>query len=130
MLLVEDDAAVRALLVSTLERQGYRVTATSTSAAAMAALSQPLHALIVDLGLPEGGGEELAATIAERAAGLPTVYVSGAAATAGLGRRIREAERSRNPSRPAICWWPCARRSTKPAPPPAGPPPNDPEWRG
>ena len=54
------------------------------AAAAMAALSQPLHALIVDLGLPEGGGEELAATIAERAAGLPTVYVSGAAATAGL----------------------------------------------
>jgi two-component system cell cycle sensor histidine kinase/response regulator CckA len=84
VLLVEDDEAVRALLVSTLERQGYRVIATSTSAAAMAALSQPLHALIVDLGLPEGGGEELAAIIAERAAGLPTVYVSGAAATAGL----------------------------------------------
>ena len=82
VLLVEDDEAVRALLVSTLERQGYRVIATSTSAAAMAALSHPLHALDRrPSGLREGAARRWRRAIARRAAGPGDGRTSRAAAT-------------------------------------------------
>jgi two-component system cell cycle sensor histidine kinase/response regulator CckA len=100
VLLVEGDEAVRALLVSTLERQGYRVIATSTPSEALASLAQPLHALIVDLGLPEGGGEGLAKTLAERMPGLPTLYVSGAASLEDAATPVPPGRRLQKPFAP------------------------------
>ena len=50
ILLVEDDAAVRALLASTLERQGYGVMAVHGAAEAMAPVPGSVQGLIVDLG--------------------------------------------------------------------------------
>ena len=86
VLLVEDDDAVRALVTSTLTRQGYRVIATASAAEALAAAAPQLHALIVDLGLPTGA-ETAAAAIQGRAPGLSIIYVSGAATQDGAGCR-------------------------------------------
>jgi two-component system cell cycle sensor histidine kinase/response regulator CckA len=77
VLLVEDDAAVRALLVSTLARQGYSVTAAAGAVQALAGLGPPLHALVVDLALPDAAGEQLAAAVVKQFPGLPVIYISG-----------------------------------------------------
>ena len=77
LLLVEDDAAVRALLASTLERQGYAVTAVRGHDEAVAAIPWAMHGLIVDLDMADGRAIPLAAKVLARTPSLPIVYVSG-----------------------------------------------------
>jgi two-component system cell cycle sensor histidine kinase/response regulator CckA len=84
VLLVEKDAAVRTLLATTLERQGYAVTAVPGADEAVAAMPAVLHALIVDLALADGKGEQLARNIVERLPGLPIVYFSNRAESAAV----------------------------------------------
>src|SRR5215470_15951188 len=59
LLLVEDDAAIRDALIRALSERGHVVTSTPT---AMAALQQvlraPPDAVLLDLGLPDLGGQE------------------------------------------------------------------------
>lgn len=55
ILLVEDDPALRAVLKSVLELQGFKVLETDSKVGAMAILNDddnPIHVMILDLGLP------------------------------------------------------------------------------
>lgn len=64
ILVVEDDGAVRNLLVTALRSHGYRVevAATGRSAVAAAATAQP-DVIILDLGLPDMDGIEVVRTV-------------------------------------------------------------------
>jgi CheY-like chemotaxis protein len=80
VLLVEDDEAVRRLLIGTLKGQGYQVLAAGHPAAAVAlveAYADPIHLVITDIMLPGGTGLELVQTIAQIRPGLPALYISG-----------------------------------------------------
>lgn len=60
LLLVEDEAAIVLPLQKLLERQGWLVTAAATVAGALAAMErESFDAALVDLGLPDGSGEEV-----------------------------------------------------------------------
>ncbi len=80
VLVVEDDAAVRMLMQTTLERHGYRVMVAQgpTDALAQARATAPaIDLVIVDLVLPEGGGEALAANMHALRTGVRVLYISG-----------------------------------------------------
>ncbi len=60
ILVVEDDTEIREFYVLLLTEAGYQVHATSTGQAGLAQLdSGPLHAAVVDLGLPDMDGYTL-----------------------------------------------------------------------
>lgn len=62
---IEDDAAQRAIFTNALERAGYRVISFSEGKTALAHLIQqpPPHLIVLDLHLPGAGGQEIARTI-------------------------------------------------------------------
>ena len=59
VLLVEDDADVHSLLGPRLVAEGFNVRSVYTREDAMSAMSMPPHALIVDVGLPDGSGYDV-----------------------------------------------------------------------
>jgi diguanylate cyclase (GGDEF)-like protein len=63
VLLVEDDADVHALLGPRLVAEGFNVRSVYTHEDAMSAMSIPPHALIVDVGLPDGSGYEVVSAL-------------------------------------------------------------------
>jgi CheY-like chemotaxis protein len=80
LLLVEDEATVRAFLSQVLERQGYRVLAAEHQAAALAlseAYIDPIHLVITDVVMPGGTGPELVRALSELRPGTPALYISG-----------------------------------------------------
>jgi two-component system cell cycle sensor histidine kinase/response regulator CckA len=80
VMVVEDDAAVRTLMQTTLERHGYRVMVAQgpTDALAAARAAAPaIDLVIVDLVLPDGGGETLAANMRSLRTGVRVLYISG-----------------------------------------------------
>ena len=79
VLLVEDEALVAALAVDTLEELGYRVVEAATAKAAreIAAGSANLAFAIVDVGLPDGRGDQLAVELRTLRAGLPLIMATG-----------------------------------------------------
>jgi CheY-like chemotaxis protein len=80
IMVVEDDAAVRMLLQTTLERHGYRVMVAqgpNDALAAARAAAPVIDLVIVDLVLPEGGGEALAANMQSLRTGVRVLYISG-----------------------------------------------------
>ena len=90
VLLVEDDRELRATLREALEVEGYRVTASASLADARAVLahagqSAGIDLVLLDLGLPDGDGESLLATI-RREHNTPVIVIS---AREGDGSKIR-----------------------------------------
>jgi DNA-binding response OmpR family regulator len=88
ILLVEDDAPVRCVLVLALELEGHEVVGAGDADAALS-LSRCLPAfdlLVVDVGLPRVPGVELVRVL-DPAGVLPVIYITGHAddATARLG---------------------------------------------
>jgi two-component system cell cycle sensor histidine kinase/response regulator CckA len=80
VLVVEDDAAVRMLMQNTLERHGYRVMVAQGPVDALAQVrttSPAIDLVIVDLVLPAGGGEALAANMRSLRTGVHVLYISG-----------------------------------------------------
>ncbi len=80
LLLVEDDAAVRALVIRMLERQGYRVHAFESGPAAIEwvqSIADPLHLLITDVIMPMMNGRVLAEKIDTLRPGIKVLYASG-----------------------------------------------------
>jgi two-component system cell cycle sensor histidine kinase/response regulator CckA len=80
VLVVEDQAAVRGLITSVLERGGYTVLAAADPDAAVALATQHdgnLHLLLTDVVLPGTGGRELARRILEVRPGPKVVFMSG-----------------------------------------------------
>lgn len=79
VLIVEDEILVRMFAVDVLEEAGYRVEQAATGAEAFARFeSTPLlAAAIIDLGLPDRPGDEVAAELRDQRASLPILIASG-----------------------------------------------------
>jgi two-component system KDP operon response regulator KdpE len=81
VLVIDDEAAIRALLRGALEPAGYRVTEADSAAAALAAAHREApHVVLLDLGLPDRDGLDLIAPL--RKAGATVLVVSARDATA------------------------------------------------
>ncbi|MDQ6751638.1 MAG: response regulator transcription factor [Actinomycetota bacterium] len=77
IVVVEDDAALRAALTRGLGEEGFGVTATGTGARALElATQEPPDALVVDIGLPDTDGRDLCQAL--RATGLhaPVLFLT------------------------------------------------------
>jgi PAS domain S-box-containing protein len=80
VLLVEDEASVRALLRELLETAGYSVLEASRPAEALRiaqARAEPIQLLVTDVVMPEMTGPELARRLAEMRPGLRMLFLSG-----------------------------------------------------
>jgi PAS domain S-box-containing protein len=80
LLLIEDDDALRAALVRTLERQGYSVLSSKTGAEAVALAASrksPLHLIVTDVVLPKQSGPDAAAEIRKHAPEAKVLFISG-----------------------------------------------------
>lgn len=87
ILVVEDELLVRMFAVDALEDAGFRVLQAGTAAEALQALqgSPDVRAALVDIGLPDRQGDQLAADIHALHADLPIVIASGRS-----GRELRD----------------------------------------
>ena len=87
LLVVEDHAPTREMLVQLLKRAGYQVIAAgSVEEALKVSDGQALDAILSDLGLPDGTGLELMAKLQKLRPGLPGIAVSGFGTEADLLR--------------------------------------------
>lgn len=80
ILVVEDDAIVRMLIVDVLEELEYKVLEAEDKAGALKVLSdtvQPLDLMMTDVGLPDGDGTQLACEALSLRASLPILIASG-----------------------------------------------------
>ncbi len=80
ILIVEDQAAVRDLVRTVLERQGYTVLAASSPSQALSILGNPVNRidlLLTDLVMPEMSGHVLAAEARAKRPGIRVLYMSG-----------------------------------------------------
>jgi CheY-like chemotaxis protein len=59
VLIVEDDAASCDALLRIMDHRGWVVTVAQTVAEAMVSLDPPPHCILLDLMLPDGGGEDV-----------------------------------------------------------------------
>ena len=87
ILVVEDELLVRMFAVDALEDAGFRVIEAGTAAEALQALTTAtdVRAAVIDMGLPDRPGDQLAAEIQALRADLPIVIASGRS-----GRELRE----------------------------------------
>jgi CheY-like chemotaxis protein len=80
IVIVEDDAALRAYYRSVLTLEGYAVVTAEDGIDALQRIEeQPVGAVVLDLGLPRLRGEDVGRDIASRPAlrGIPVVVVTG-----------------------------------------------------
>lgn len=80
VLLAEDDAAVRVITQTMLERQGYTVLVANDGQEAVelaAAHDGPVHVLLTDVTMPRLGGRELAQRLANLRLNLRVLFMSG-----------------------------------------------------
>jgi CheY-like chemotaxis protein len=85
ILLVEDEPLIRMLAVEMLEALGYAATEAGSAREALAiddAALADLAGLMIDLGLPDRPGEEVARRLRERRPDLPVILTTGADVTA------------------------------------------------
>jgi len=87
ILLVEDEFLVRLFAIDALEDAGFRVLPAETAAAALKTLqaAPDVRAAVIDMGLPDSPGDQLAAEVRARRPDLPIVIASGRS-----GRELRE----------------------------------------
>jgi two-component system, cell cycle sensor histidine kinase and response regulator CckA len=80
VLVVDDEAGIRALIVKILARERYRVLEAGSVVEALAVATAhggPIQLLLTDVMLPERDGRQLAAELLETQPGLKVVYISG-----------------------------------------------------
>jgi PAS domain S-box-containing protein len=80
VLVVDDEAGIRALIVKILRRERYRVLEAGSVAEAVAAAAAhggPIQLLLTDVMLPDRNGRQLATQLVEARPGLRVVYISG-----------------------------------------------------
>ena len=87
ILLVEDEFLVRLFAIDALEDAGFRVLQAETAVQALQALqgASDVRAAVIDMGLPDRPGDQLAAEVRALHADLPIVIASGRS-----GRELRE----------------------------------------
>ena len=91
ILFVEDDPAVRTLVVRVLEAHGYHVIAAADAKEALAAAAGhagDIHLLVTDVVMPGWNGRELADRLSEARPGIHVLYLSGYADDALLRRGV------------------------------------------
>jgi len=80
ILLVEDEEQVRNLVRDTLQRKGYKVLDAPNAVEARriaVACKGPIDLLIADMVMPNEGGRELAASLAQRRPAMKVLFMSG-----------------------------------------------------
>jgi len=80
VLLVEDEAGIRALAARALERRGYSVLAASDGESALRLVEESLDGvaiLVTDIAMPGMDGRTLARRLRERRPSLPVLFMSG-----------------------------------------------------
>src|ERR1044071_3506110 len=80
VLIVEDEALVRMFAVDALEDAGFAIAEAASATDAMQALESgaaSIRAVVVDLGLPDRPGDQLAAEIRRQWPQLPILIASG-----------------------------------------------------
>ena len=80
ILVAEDDAAIRNLVVHTLENLGYQVLSAADGAAAISLADShagEIHLLVSDLVMPALGGRQLAEALRKKSPHLKVVFISG-----------------------------------------------------
>ena len=88
IMLVEDQATVRALLRTVLEQHGYRVIEATDGHEALALFAEnpAIELLVTDVVMPQLSGPDLVELLADKAPALRVLYVSGFAARSSLPR--------------------------------------------
>jgi two-component system, OmpR family, alkaline phosphatase synthesis response regulator PhoP len=77
LLLLEDDANVAGTLTSRLTAEGYAVThAASVRAAREALVGPPFHVAVLDVGLPDGTGFEVAQSLRDRSPATAVLFLT------------------------------------------------------
>ena len=80
VLVVDDDQIILKMYEDVLASQGYDVVSAASSNEAMQKMDDingDIDVMLVDLGLPDGDGAELARNLASKHGSKPTMYVSG-----------------------------------------------------
>jgi DNA-binding response OmpR family regulator len=80
ILIVEDEVLVRMFAVDALEDEGFKVEESASAAEALAklhTLQDRVAAVIIDLGLPDRSGDQVAAEIRKLHGDLPLLIASG-----------------------------------------------------
>jgi CheY-like chemotaxis protein len=80
ILVVEDDSILRMFIVDGLRDSGFRVEAVATAAEALGKMrgpEGPFDGAVIDFGLPDRPGDDLAAEIRKISNDLPVVIASG-----------------------------------------------------
>lgn len=83
-LVVEDDAAAAQAMALLLQRAGYEVTVVGTAAEALHAVEHGVHAVLLDLGLPDKDGLQLCRELRTERRALPILVVSARSSEADL----------------------------------------------
>ena len=89
VLVVEDEPLIRMLAADILATLGFAVAEAANAAEAMAtdpAALGRMHAVMIDMGLPDMPGEALAAALLKRRPDLPVILTSGADAHESVAR--------------------------------------------
>jgi len=77
VLVVEDDDLIASSLVRALHSKGYAASSTPTVAAAIASITQATPDLVLlDLGLPDGDGDEVCTVVARRHPDVPVIVLT------------------------------------------------------
>lgn len=87
VLLVEDEPLIRMLTVDMLDALGFAATEAANGAEALAIDDRTLASLaglLIDLGLPDHSGEEVARRLRQRRPDLPVILTTGADASGAL----------------------------------------------
>lgn len=76
LLVVEDDAELRGLLVRGLDEEGFRVIAVGEGRDALARGNEDFDAVIIDVGLPDTDGRDLCQALRARGSAAPVLFLT------------------------------------------------------
>jgi two-component system, OmpR family, response regulator len=76
LIVVEDDADLRSLLVRGLGEEGFAVRAASDAASGLALAGEPADALVIDVGLPDADGRDLCQALRSRGVTAPVLFLT------------------------------------------------------
>lgn len=77
ILVVEDDAELRGILLRALEEHGFTPTGAATGAQALTRVDDPApDALVIDIGLPDADGRDLCQTLRARGLAAPVLFLT------------------------------------------------------